>query len=148
MNEELQSSNEELETTNEELRLRTGELDYANLLMDSMLASVGVAVAVVDRDMRIQMWNDRAKELWGLDISDVRGRHFLDLDIGLPIEHLRGPLSGCLSDRKAPAGALRVQARDRRGRDIMCDVRCMPLPNSDGVDGAIVVMEALPSTGG
>ena len=148
MNEELQSSNEELEATNEELRLRTGELNYANLLMDSMLASVGVAVAVVDRDMRIQMWNDHAKELWGLDISDVRGRHFLDLDIGLPIEHLRAPLSGCLLDRKAPAGALRVPARDRRGRDIVCDVRCMPLPNSDGVDGAIVVMEALPSTGG
>ncbi|MGO9887381.1 MAG: CheR family methyltransferase, partial [Solirubrobacteraceae bacterium] len=102
MNEELQSSNEELETMNEELRLRTGQLNRATLLVDSMLASLGVAVVVVDSELRVQIWSDRAKDLWGLDVAEVLGRHFLNLDIGLPVAELRDAVrrsaSGGVSD--------------------------------------------------
>jgi two-component system CheB/CheR fusion protein len=144
MNEELQSSNEELETTNEELRIRTGELNYANTLMESMLASLGVAVAIVDHDLRIQMWNDRAKEMWGVDSADVRGQHVLDLDIGLPVERLRDPLRKCLAGKRKSETTLQIAARDRRGKDILCSVRCAPLRGPDGtIEGAIVLMEAL-----
>jgi two-component system CheB/CheR fusion protein len=147
MNEELQSSNEELETTNEELRIRTAELNYANTLMDSMVASLGVAVAVVDRDLRVQLWNDRAKELWGLDFTDVRGQHVLDLDIGLPVDRLRAPLRKCLANGKEQHPMLRIPARDRRGKDIVCAVRCAPLSGRDGVSGAVVMMEAVSGDG-
>jgi two-component system CheB/CheR fusion protein len=143
MNEELQSSNEELETMNEELRLRTGELNRATLLVEAMLASLGVGVAVVDRELRVQMWNDRAKDLWGVDIGEVRGQHFLNLDIGLPVQQLRDTL------RTSVAGAIaeeqRIQARDRRGRDIVCKIRTAPLADVRGaVAGAIVMMEVEP----
>jgi two-component system CheB/CheR fusion protein len=146
MNEELQSSNEELETTNEELRVRTAELNYANTLMDSMVASLGVAVAVVDRELRVQLWNDRAKELWGVDFADVRGQHVLDLDIGLPVERLRAPLRKCLANGTAQHPTQKIPARDRRGKDIVCAVRCAPLAARDGtVNGAVVMMEVAPS---
>ena len=50
-----------------------------------MLAGLGVGVAVVDRELRVQKSNDGAKELWGVDSGEVRGQHFLNLDIGLPV---------------------------------------------------------------
>jgi len=139
MNEELQSSNEELETMNEELRLRTGELNRANQLVESMLAGLGVAVAVVDRELRVQMWNDRAKELWGVDSSEARGQHFLNLDIGLPVQKLRDPLRASLAG--APPEEQRIEARDRRGRDVICRVRTASMADASGaVAGAIVMM--------
>ena len=50
MNEELHSTNEELETINDELRDRTSELNDVNDFLESILTSLGVAVAVLDRD--------------------------------------------------------------------------------------------------
>lgn len=140
MNEELQSSNEELETMNEELRLRTGELNRATVLVESMLASMRIAVAVVDHELRVQMWNDRAKELWGVDIDHVRGRHLLNLDIGLPVGQLRHALRASLAGEKTDEQ--RLNARDRRGRDVVCRVTTAPLADISGaVAGAIVMME-------
>ncbi len=142
MNEELQSSNEELETMNDELRLRTEELNRVNMLVDSIMMSLGVGVAVVDRELLVQMWNDRCKELWGLGAADVRDQHFLNLDIGLPVQQLRDPLRACLAG--ASDGEERaLEARDRRGRDIVCRVRIAPLAAADGdVGGAILLMQA------
>ncbi len=146
MNEELQSSNEELETMNEELRLRTGELNRATVLVESMLASLGVGVAVVDRDLRVQMWNDRARDLWGVDIDQVRGRHLFNLDIGLPVGELRSALRASVAGAKSEEQ--RLQARDRRGRDVVCRVRTAPLADVSGaVAGAIVMMEVEEAAG-
>jgi two-component system CheB/CheR fusion protein len=147
MNEELQSSNEELETMNEELRLRTGELNRATVLVESMLASLGVGVAVVDRDLRVQMWNDRARDLWGVDIDQVRGRHLFNLDIGLPVGELRAALRASVAGAKSEEQ--RLHARDRRGRDVVCRVRTAPLADVSGaVAGAIVMMEVKEAAGG
>ncbi len=151
MNEELQSSNEELETMNEELRIRTGEANRANLLVESMLAGLGVGVAVVDEELCVQMWNERAKELWGVDLNQVRGQHFLNLDIGLPVGELRGAIRESVAGKSTPE--MRVPARDRRGRDIVCKVRTAPLADLSGeASGAIIMMELdgtpEPSTGG
>jgi two-component system CheB/CheR fusion protein len=140
MNEELQSSNEELETMNEELRLRTGELNRANQLVESMLAGLGIGVAVVDRELRVQMWNDRAKELWGVDHNEVRGQHFLNLDIGLPVQQLRDALRASVVGTATEEQ--RIDARDRRGRDVVCRVRTASMADArGGVAGAIVMME-------
>jgi two-component system CheB/CheR fusion protein len=141
MNEELQSSNEELETMNEELRIRTAELNSVNVLVDSMLGSLAMGVAVVDRELRVTMWNEQAKRLWGLDASDVRDQHFLNLEIGLPVQELRDALRECVSGG-SDGGEQRMQARDRAGRDIVCRVVCTPLKTARGeVDGAIVLMQ-------
>ena len=49
MNEELQSTNEELETMNDELRQRTFELNEVNAFLETILTTIGLAVAVLDR---------------------------------------------------------------------------------------------------
>lgn len=130
---------------NEELRLRTGELNRATVLVESMLASLGIGVAVVDHEQRIQMWNDRAKELWGVDIDQVRGKHLLNLDVGLPLGELRDELRAGIS---GTTNEKRLDARDRRGRDVVCQVRTAPLADASGaIAGAIVMMQVEEPTG-
>src|SRR5262249_3253526 len=77
MNEELQSTNEELETTNEEMRGRTEELNHSNDFLESVLTSVRVGVMVIDRNFRVQSWNRKSEDLWGLRESEVQGQNFL-----------------------------------------------------------------------
>jgi two-component system, chemotaxis family, CheB/CheR fusion protein len=141
MNEELQSTNEELETINEELRQRTGELDRVNAFLESILLSLGVAVAVLDREQRIQVWNERAEDLWGLRSDEVSGQHLLSLDIGLPVEKLRRPIRNALAGN-AEGNVVALDATNRRGRAIKCQVTCLPLiVSSKEVQGVIVLME-------
>jgi two-component system CheB/CheR fusion protein len=141
MNEELQSTNEELETINEELRQRSNELDRVNAFLESILLSLGVAVAVLDPEQRIQVWNERAEDLWGLRFDEVVGQHVLSLDIGLPVEQLRRPIRNALSGN-TDDGRAELAAVNRRGRSILCDVTCLPLViASDDVQGVMVLME-------
>ena len=97
MNAELQSTNEELQTINDELRIRTGELDEANDFLESLLVSQRGGLVVIDRDLRISVWNDQSAELWGLRSDEAPGQHFLNIDIGLPVEELRQPIKTILS---------------------------------------------------
>lgn len=57
-----------------------------------------MAVVVVDAEHEVQLWNDTATDLWGLRGEEVDGRSFLELDIGLPIEHVRDSVRAALSD--------------------------------------------------
>jgi two-component system CheB/CheR fusion protein len=140
MNEELQSTNEELQTLNDELRQRGEDLNISNAFLQSVLCSLKGAVAVVDEELRILAWNTRAVELWGLREEEVDGKHLLNLDIGLPLERIRPLLRSCLAGDDDQA--LTVDAVNRRGRPIRCQVTCTPLRNGDdGVRGAILVME-------
>jgi two-component system CheB/CheR fusion protein len=141
MNEELQSTNEELETINEELRDRTSELDRVNAFLESILLSLGVAVTVLDREQQIQVWSDRADDLWGLRADEVIGQHFLSLDIGLPVERLVRPIRNALAGH-ADGNRLTLEATNRRGRPIRCQVNCLPLVvSSRETQGVIVLME-------
>ena len=146
MNEELQSTNDELQSINEQLRVSTDQLDHANSFMEAVLTSLQAGVVVVDRDLRIRMWNRQAEDLWGPRADEVIGQHFLNLDIGLPFERLRPLLRGALGSDGA-SGEVAVDAVNRRGRPVMVRVACTPLhTHSDGADGAgaIIVMEAEP----
>ncbi|HEY7068714.1 MAG TPA: PAS domain S-box protein [Acidimicrobiales bacterium] len=152
-NEELQSTNEELETTNDELRQRTGDLDEVNAFLESILTSLDSAVVVVDRDVRIQVWNRHAHDLWGLRYDEVEGEHLMNLDIGLPLEHLRQPVRSCLTGEEENQ-SLVVPAVNRRGRAIDCEVRVTPLlrgdqsSDGDSVVGVILLMDARDGTAG
>src|SRR5205807_8889279 len=97
MNEELQSTNGELQAINSELRERTEELDRLNVFMESVLTSLRLGVVVLDADMRVQIWNGRAIELWGLRGAEVVGSAFLGLDIGLPVGDLESAIRACAS---------------------------------------------------
>lgn len=140
MNEELQSTNEELETLNVELRQRTTDLNNSNTFLGSILASLDAAVIVVDDRMNVISWNSTAAELWGLRQDEVMNKPFLGLDIGLPVEQLKTPLKDCL--KKEETCDLSLDAINRRGQKIACDIRCSPLITSEdeGV-GAIMLIE-------
>ncbi|HEY6758245.1 MAG TPA: CheR family methyltransferase [Baekduia sp.] len=141
MNEELQSTNEELETINDELRTRTFELNEVNAFLETILASMGLAVAVLDGRQTVQIWNRQAENLWGVRADEAIGQHFLGLDIGLPVDALRAAVRDALRgvDGHAP---MTLEATNRRGRPIACTVRTLPLiVGVDEVTGVILLME-------
>jgi two-component system CheB/CheR fusion protein len=155
-NEELQSTNEELETLNEELestnaelnsintdlQLRTGEVQRLNTLLLAITGNIEVGAAVLDKGMRVQVWNERAADLWGVRSDEVIGESFFDLEIGLPAEQLRELI-------KAGTGGhprhdeLVVTAITRKGRDIRCRVIAHTLGDNDRPTGIVLVMEEL-----
>jgi two-component system CheB/CheR fusion protein len=146
MNEELHSSNEELETMNEELRHRTLELNDLNAFLETILTTIGFAVAVVDRDQHVQVWNSQARELWGLTPEEVEDKHLLSLDFGLPVEqlkpHLRATLAGS-TDREV----VLLEATNRRGKAFQCRVTVLPLGDNRDGDGSGVILMMEPVAG-
>jgi two-component system, chemotaxis family, CheB/CheR fusion protein len=140
MNAELQSTNEEVQTTNDQLRGRTDELNRANTFLESIVASMQVGVVVLDANLAVEVWNRQAEDLWGLRADEVRGKPFLNLEIGLPVEELKTPLSECMAGSSPQRVVL--DGRNRRGKAIRCAVVCVPLAGSDKlVRGAILMME-------
>jgi two-component system CheB/CheR fusion protein len=141
MNEELQSTNEELQTINDESRHRGEELNAANSFLESVLSSLHTGVAVVDRDLRLLSWNRQAEELWGLRPEEAVGQHMLNLEIGLPVSHLRPALRSCVAGDGSGTPTV-VDAVNRRGKPIRCRVTCTPLVGGGGeVRGVIMLME-------
>jgi two-component system CheB/CheR fusion protein len=141
INEELQSTNEELQTVNEELRRRSDELNQANAFLESILTSMRGGVVVVDQDLRVQIWNHKAEDLWGLRDDEVQNKNFLNLDIGLPVEQLRQPIRACMT-QETDCVETELDAVNRRGHKIKCKVTCTPQLNANGdVRGVIMVME-------
>ena len=142
-NEELQSTNEELQTINDELRMRTAELDEANDFLESLLISQRGGLVVVDRDLRVSVWNDQSAEMWGLRTDEAPGQHFLNIDIGLPVEELRQPIKAVLTG-DADRETVELDAANRRGREFRCRVVLTPLVNrARQIRGAILLMEEI-----
>jgi two-component system CheB/CheR fusion protein len=141
MNEELQSTNEELETMNDELRERTDETLRANSFLGSILAGIQQSVVVIDRELRVSAWSRAAAELWGLRAEEVQGEHFLNLDIGIPVDELRDSLRAVLAGEEAPG--LELHGHNRRGQPIRCLISFAQLQSHNGeADGVIVAMTA------
>ena len=146
MNEELQSTNEELQTINEELRQRSDSLNDLNLFLESMFTSLHSGIAVLDRDLRVMVWNRQAEELWGVRAAEVERVHFLRLDIGLPLEQVEQPIRDCL-DGKIDSHESLLRAHNRRGRDIFCKTTLHPLVTREDPRprGVIVLMDEVPA---
>ena len=143
MNEELQSTNEELETMNDEFRQRTQEVHDVNAFLESILVSLHAAVIVVDADLRVVAWNDRAFDLWGLRADEVQGQHFANLDIGLPVDEVLPAIKAAATGHAAEE--LLVGATDRRGRSIRCRINCSQLLSANReVRGVIVLLDKAP----
>jgi two-component system CheB/CheR fusion protein len=142
MNEELQSTNEELETMNDELNLRTDDLNQTNAFLDAVLSSLDAGVAVISPALEVQAWNLGARNLWGLTPDEVVGQHFLNLDIGLPVDQLRAPIREALAAKDGDTQHVRLAAVNRRGRDVDVAVTLTPLRGIDGeMHGVIVMMQ-------
>jgi two-component system CheB/CheR fusion protein len=146
MNEELSSTNEELHAINDELRDRTTEVDRVNSYLESVLMGLNAGVVVVDPELLVRVWNGRSFDLWGLRPEEVEGRPFFGLDIGFPVEAIRGAIvSAMAGDGTEP---IEVDAISRRGVATRCVARVNALLRSDGVvEGAIVIIEEAPVPG-
>jgi two-component system CheB/CheR fusion protein len=141
MNEELQSTNEELQTMNLEMNERTVELNQANAFLQSILSCVDVGIVVIDTYFHIQLWNNRAEDMWGLRAGEVVGRSLLSLDIGLPVAELREPIRRFMAGDD-DCGDLELQARNRRGRAIACAISCTVQYDIYGnSQGVVLLME-------
>jgi two-component system CheB/CheR fusion protein len=142
MNEELQSTNEELTTINDELRRRSDELNDVNDFMESVLMGLRGGVAVLDTELRVEVWSDKAFDLWGVRADEVRGVHFMMLDIGLPVQELAKPIRACLTG-ESPTEELSLAAINRRGKSFTCKITCTPMrrASDDRISGVIVLME-------
>ncbi len=148
MNEELQSTNDELQYVNDEMQRRSDDLTGLNSFFRAVMSSIDTGVVVLDRQLTVQVWNARCEDLWGLRSDEVRGESFLGLDIGLPVDQLWGPIRACL-DGGAGDAEVALTARDRRGRDFVCRVRCRPFNLAQGTaDGVVVLMEGQDSGDG
>jgi two-component system CheB/CheR fusion protein len=87
------------------------------------------------------MWNPRAQDLWGLRADEVQGRSFLNLDIGLPVGELRAPMRAVLAD-DAPKKEVALDAINRRGKKIRCQVSITPLVTGKKKrEGVILLMD-------
>ncbi|TMC86185.1 MAG: PAS domain-containing protein [Chloroflexi bacterium] len=142
LNEELESTNAELESINTDLRLRTGEVERLNTLFLAITGNIEVGAAVLDGRFRVQVWNERAADLWGVRSDEVMGNSFFDLDIGLPADQLREMIQAGSGGRKRH-GELIVVATTRKGRQIRCRVVAHTLGDGDKPTGVVLVMEEL-----
>jgi len=141
MNEELQSTNEELQTMNDELRNRSSELNSSNAFLEAVFTSLRSAVVVLDRELRVQVWNAGALDMWGLRSDEAQGTSFFTLDIGLPVGELHQPIRDILMGT-AKHREVTIGATTRKGKSIRCRVAIAPLLGGDrSVTGVILLME-------
>jgi len=140
MNEELQSMNDELQSGNDELRERTAQVGNLNSFMESILTGLRAGVAVVDRDLRIQMWSSGAEDLWGVRQEEAVGQHLLNLDIGLPVDRLKPAIRQVLYEGTRPDEDDVLQSINRRGKPVDVHVTVSALKNGSAVSGALIVM--------
>jgi len=126
---------------NNELHVRTDGLNTANAFLRSILTGLHSAVVVVDPTLSILAWNRRAEDLWGVRAEEVQGQCFLTLDIGLPVEHLEGPLRTVLTWEPTHLEVV-LDATNRRGRALRCRVTCTALRDAQQeIQGVIMLME-------
>jgi two-component system, chemotaxis family, CheB/CheR fusion protein len=145
MNEELQSTNEELQTMNDELRNRSTDLNASNAYLESIFTGLRFGVVVVDRELRVRVWNAGASDLWGVRSEEAQQAPFFTLDIGLPVGELHQPIKDVLSGAARSREVL-VKAVSRKGRAMDCRVTVSTLMNEDrSAAGAILLMEEVPS---
>ena len=141
MNEELQSTNDELHTINDTLSQRSLELDRARTFVSSLADSIRLGMVVVDREMRVVLWNLGCEELWGVRSEETVGKAFTGLDIGLPMESVTPLLGHALVDGNV-TGTTSVEAVNRRGRSIRLQLSCSAFrARGSGIDGAVLLMD-------
>ncbi|HEV2856108.1 MAG TPA: CheR family methyltransferase [Thermoanaerobaculia bacterium] len=140
MNEELQSTNEELRAMNDQIQVRSEELRNVNSYLHTILASLRAAVVVLNPNLEVEIWSEKAQELWGLRQEEIQGQPFLSLDIGLPVKALREPILQGLND--GPRGIeMELDGVNRRGRPIRCKITCTRVDDGQGSLGAILLIE-------
>ena len=93
--EELQSTNEELNTLNDELRHRNVELNELNSDISNLLNSTKLPIVMLDRDLRIRRFTERAEMIMNAAPTDI-GRRVTDLKLNIGVPDLESMIDGVL----------------------------------------------------
>ena len=126
---------------NGELRNRSTDLNSANAFLESVFTSLRYAVVVLDHDYRVQVWNQRAEQLWGVRADEACQTRFLGMDIGLPVDQLKPAIREVLNGGQEHVETV-LPSTNRRGKAILCRVNMTPLRALDKtVNGVILLME-------
>jgi len=147
MNEELQSTNEELQTLNDELRERTLEINQANGFLNGVLEGVDLAVAVVDANYRVQLWNPAAERLTGLRAFEAQGLPLMELDLDLPLDELRAALRGA-GHHNGDGTVVEADISNRFGKPVRRRLLAAPLrsgTDADSLRGVVVTLADVPA---
>ena len=131
--EQLQTSNDELVTVNDALLRRSIELTETNSELTCMLASMHIAVLIVDRELRIRRFSSAAQGIFKLLPTDVgRPMQDLKLDLSCPDLHAR-------TREVIEIGAMKnLDLQDRDGRSYSLRVRPY-WSEAKRIDGAAIV---------
>ena len=79
----------------------------------------------------------------GLRSSEVQNQHFLNLDIGLPVDRLTSAIRKSLADHTSKEEIV-LTARNRRGKEISCKIVITPLKGpQENVEGIILIIEEI-----
>ena len=111
-NEELQSTNEELTTVNEEIIVKSDALNEANSFQSSILKSIGSAVIVTDRDLRIQRFNAAATKIFELENHSI-GELFAAVKCQFRVPNLLPLMEGVVQSGKPRSKRVRDKHNDR-----------------------------------
>src|SRR5260370_2953514 len=114
MDGELESANAELQGINTELQVGTEDANRLNTFMHAILGNIRLGAAVLDADLNVRVWNERAAELWGVRSDEGLGESLFNLDIGLPVKELRPMIRSALR-LKPSHGEQGVSATTTRG---------------------------------
>jgi two-component system, chemotaxis family, CheB/CheR fusion protein len=142
MNEELESTNAELQGVNTDLHQRSDDLNRLNVFLHAIIGNIKLGAVVLDGDLNVQVWNERAGDLWGLRSDEVVGEPFFDLDVGLPIKELRAMIRS-VRRGKPSHDQKEVDAINRRGKRIRCRVIATVLTGRGRPAGVVLTMEEL-----
>lgn len=130
--EELQSTNEELTTLNDELQSRNQELRLHNDDLKNLLGSVGIAIVMLDQNLRLRRYTREAVELFNLIPGDV-GRPITDIRARIDIPDLESTLRGVMTSGRETTHEL----PDEHGRWVRVTTR--PFMTSDDEVAGVVL---------
>jgi two-component system CheB/CheR fusion protein len=132
-NEELQAANEELTTVNDELRARTNELQSLNDHLENIQRSVGYALIIVDRKLRIRRFSADAVRYFGLTAADI-GEPLTSVPSHVQVGDLLTRLTDTVENGTLHALDVAVERTS-------LSIRIRPFQTSLGeIDGAIIVI--------
>jgi signal transduction histidine kinase/chemotaxis methyl-accepting protein methylase len=134
--EELQAVNEELTALNHELRSKVDEVSRAHSDVQNLMTSTEIGVVFLDRQLRIQRFTARARDVFNIIPSDL----------GRPLAHLTHRMEGealCQEMWQIAQSALdtlRPIERELRSRDGRCFLaRWLPYRSIEGrIDGVVL----------
>jgi transcriptional regulator with PAS, ATPase and Fis domain len=77
------------------------ELNRTNAFLENVLGSFHGGLIVVDGELRVQAWKNRAEDLWGLRSAEVQGKHLMNSTSGFRRKYCVSPSgSACPVNRR------------------------------------------------